>query len=164
MPMDSVEQGLGPLPPRRRADPRHELGAGLAAALAMLGGVGVWLIAAAGTPAAVPIRYGAVAWLVPFAAGPAALCAAWSALALWRAGRRTPAALASFASGASLLLGLLAAGAHEARLAVLLSIVVPLVVAHVADVALLRWAACLGRRSWAILLAVAALPLAAGLL
>src|SRR5690349_20208905 len=114
--MDSVVHAPRPLIPRTLADAGDELVAGLAAALALLGGVGTWLIAATGVLAAVPIQYRAVAWLIPFMAGPAALCAAWSPLALWRAARRTPAALAVFVSAASILLGSLAALAHAAHL------------------------------------------------
>jgi hypothetical protein len=138
----------------------------LAAVLAALGGAGLWAIAAAGRPGWVPARYGPAAALVPFAAGPAALCAGWAVLALWRCGRRAWASVAALATGAALLAGLLAAGAapQHARLVILLAITVPLLVAHAANVALLGWATRLGRRGRAVLLAVAALPLAAGFL
>jgi hypothetical protein len=145
-------------------DPGHLVGAGLATALAALGGVGLWIIALAGLPGTVPVQYQAAAWLIPFAAGPAALCAGWGTLALWRAGRRAAASLASLVAGTSLLAGLFAATAHDVRLVVLLSLIAPLLVAYVADVAMVRWAMGLRRRAWMLLPALAPLPLAAGLL
>jgi hypothetical protein len=139
----------------------HLAGAGLAIALASLGGAGLWRIASAGVPGGVPAQYGTVAALVPFVAGPAALCAGWSVLALWRAGRRSLATTVGLVAGAALLLGLFTAGAAQVRAVILFSIVLPLLVAHAAGVVMLGWITPLRRRFQVLLLAIGAVPLAA---
>jgi hypothetical protein len=133
---------------------------GLAAALCVLGGIALWQIVA-GTSA------GAGAWptallagtgagwagaarpvaraLVPFAAGPAVLGAAWAMLALWRCGRRVGAALGLLGGAGALLLALAVGRFSPASpLVPLLAVVTPLVLAGIADVAVVGF---LGRPS-----------------
>ncbi len=143
----------------RLGDAGQLIGAGLGMALAALGGAGLWSIVSAGLPGGVPAPYGTAAALVPFAAGPAALCAGWAVLALWRAGRRSLATLACLVASASLLLGLGASGAAQARAVILFSIVLPLLVAHAAGVVMLGWITPLPRRLQIPLLAIGAVPL-----